>query len=86
MKLVVCQTCGSNDFKTVDGYKVCQYCGSKYVVEKDDVSAIKHSEIALDADVARLLKKCKAEPKNAKRYANLILDIDPTNQKALKYL
>ena len=43
------------------------------------------STIALDDDVKRLLEKCKTDPKNARRYANLILDIDPDNEEALNY-
>ena len=45
-----------------------------------------NSSIALDDDVERLLKKCRTDPKNARRYANLILDIDPDNAEVYKYL
>jgi DNA-directed RNA polymerase subunit RPC12/RpoP len=44
------------------------------------------SSIALDNDVTRLLEKCRTEPWNARKYANLVLDIDPHNREALKYL
>ena len=44
------------------------------------------SPIALDDDIARLLKKCQTDPSNAQKYANLVLDIDPDNEEALKYL
>ena len=44
------------------------------------------SSIALDDDVARLLEKCRTDPRNARKYANLVLDIDPHNREALKYL
>ena len=44
------------------------------------------SPIALDDDIARLLKKCESDPRNARKYANLILDIDPDNEEALKYI
>ena len=30
--------------------------------------------------------KCKEDPVNAKKYANLVLDIDPHNVEALKYV
>jgi len=44
------------------------------------------SGVSLDSDVERLLLKCHEDPRRAARYANLILDIDPTNEEALKYL
>ena len=37
-------------------------------------------------DVQRLLQKCEDDPSNRRRYASLILDIDPTNPKAQGYL
>ena len=37
-------------------------------------------------DVAELLRKCRENPARARKYANLILDIDPDNPEALKYL
>ena len=40
----------------------------------------------MDDDVERLLQKCRTDRRNARKYANLVLDIDPTNQEALKYL
>ena len=42
--------------------------------------------IGLDDDVAELLRKCRENPARARKYANLILDIDPDNPEALKYL
>lgn len=44
------------------------------------------THIALDDDVVRLLAKCEAEPARARKYANLVLDIDPSNTQALKEL
>ncbi len=44
------------------------------------------TRIAPDDDVARLLAKCEAEPARARKYANLVLDIDPDNAQALRYL
>ena len=99
MKIVVCSGCGASDFIEKNGFLVCTYCCSKFAAENDDkpiYSAIKkntagslndsNSSIALSDDVQRLLDKCKKEPLNAKRYANLILDIDPDNIEALNYL
>ena len=85
MKLIRCTQCGSNDLFRDGGYMVCKYCNSRFVVEKDDVG-IKGSTIALGSDIEVLLKKCKKDPRNSRKYANLILDIDPDNEEALKYL
>jgi len=38
------------------------------------------------SDIQMLLQKCESDPANRYRYANLILDMDPTNQTAMKYL
>ncbi len=47
---------------------------------------MKTSYIALDDDVQMLLIKCHNDPTQANKYANLILDIDPNNKEAIKYL
>lgn len=83
MKKLLCEACGANDLLTKNGYLICNYCGSKYQIETDNK---KNSEISLDDDIARLLSKCKTDPKNARKYANLILDIDPSNSEAKKYI
>ena len=80
MEVLACKCCGAPGLKKQGRYWVCEYCDSKYLSETEE------SDIALDDDVARLLAKCKADPKNARRYANLILDIDPGNFEAYKYL
>ncbi len=85
MKLLACTNCGSKEFSIEGGYQVCIYCKSKYAMQKDDLP-IKDTVINLDDDVSRLLQKCKAEPKNASKYALLILEIDPFNAEAKKYL
>ena len=67
------------------GVRTCLYCGTQFQIPKEELPK-KKSEIALNSDVERLLDKCRKDPKNARKYANLILDIDPTNRDALKYL
>ena len=73
-----CENCGACSFIYKDGYKICEFCGSKF--------KIKSSSISIESDTLELLKKCELDPRNARRYANLILDIDPMNVEALKYL
>lgn len=98
----VCKNCGANALFFRSGFWICPYCDSKFVpdtgtncVTEDQVRGdslgkskcnVESSNIGLDDDISRLLMKCKREPRNARRYANLILDIDPDNQEARKYL
>ena len=83
MKAEVCSRCGASEWRRESGFLVCKYCGTSFIPEK---SSMKESSIDLSDDVSRLLEKCKSDPKNARRYANLILDIDPLNKEALMYL
>lgn len=46
----------------------------------------KATTIGLASDIDTLLKKCQEDQVNRRRYANLVLDIDPTNQQAKNYL
>ena len=79
MKRITCTACCADEFKEENGYRICVYCGARYKLENT-------SSIGLNDDIASLLHKCQEEPQNARKYANLILDIDPTNTKALKFL
>jgi len=74
-----CPNCGANDFITKEGYISCKYCHTKFKIKSQ-------SSISMQSDIERLLQKCKDEPTKAKRYAGLILDIDPTNVEALRFL
>jgi hypothetical protein len=46
----------------------------------------KISTFSLTDDIKMLLQKCRDDPANARRYASLVLDIDPSNEEALHYL
>ena len=81
MKLVKCTNCGSNELIEESGLVVCVYCRSKYVPQAKDALQSK-TVIGITSDIEALLQKCKQDPTNRRRYANLILDIDPTNQEA----
>ncbi|WP_165170570.1 hypothetical protein [Adlercreutzia sp. ZJ242] len=80
MNEAVCEKCGSSDFVAADGCRICVYCRTKYQIEK--VAKPPETTISIGDDVQELLAKCKADPINARRYANLILDIDPSNAEA----
>ena len=83
MEIMRCTQCGSNELIREGEYMVCKYCSTRYVIEKSDIG-IKESSIALGSDIEALLQKCKNDPRNARKYANLILDLDPDNDEALK--
>lgn len=85
MKEIRCRSCGSTELIKIGEILKCRYCGTEHKSSLTERS-LKRTSISLNSDVEALLQKCKHDPKHAKRYANLILDIDPTNQEALKYL
>ena len=85
MKKCNCPNCGANKLDYSYGYAFCEYCNSKFIIEKNDKPQTEPN-FEIDNDIECLLKKCKEDPQNAKKYANLILDIDPTNEEAKKYL
>ena len=85
MKIVRCSICGGNELYEENGYLVCSHCGSKHKKTKEDVGA-RESTIDLNADLLLLIEKLKSDPFNAKKYATLILEIDPSNEDALKIL
>ena len=84
----------------LNGYLICEYCESKFLFTAEDYdfygssqtsshTGTSHSHtsgISLGSDIEMLLQKCRMNPKNVRKYANLILDIDPDNEEALKYL
>ncbi len=100
MEALICKNCGSNALVRKNDYMVCPYCDSRFAITREERSSglfgsshhttLSHSgvnsSIALDDDVARLLEKCRTDPRNARKYANLVLDIDPHNREAFKYL
>lgn len=86
MKVQICERCGGGEFVDRDGYRTCQYCNTKFLITLEDVIITrKGSSIALDNDIKMLLQKCQNDPANARRYASLVLDMDPGNVEALKY-
>ena len=85
MKVIECECCGAKDLFEENGYLICRYCGTKYVITKDDQPE-KKATIDLNKDVAVLLQKCVDDPSRAAKYAQLILEIDPNNDEAKKYL
>jgi hypothetical protein len=85
MKLVECTKCGSNELLEEGGYVVCAYCRLKFVPGAGDRPNA-GAAISVYDDIRDLLEKCKHDPANRRRYANLILDLDPTNVEAMQYL
>lgn len=85
MKQLVCERCGGNDFEEQNGFRICKYCDTRYVNQIEDTPQ-KNSIISIESDIKRLLNKCDTDPSNAVRYAGLVLDIDPGNSEAAKYI
>lgn len=85
MRVETCEKCGGGEFIDRDGYRICQYCNTRYLITADEATK-KESNISLDDDIKRLLQMCRDDPTNARRYASLVLDIDPGNVEARKYL
>lgn len=85
MKILKCSNCGASSLYESDGYMICEYCDTKFAVESSDFPQ-QSIGISLNNDIDILIQKCRTDPINARKYANLILDIDPTNQEALKYI
>lgn len=85
MDLVACTRCGSRELVDEGSNIVCPYCQSRFMPRGADVPR-PGAGVGIHQDVQALLRKCRDEPANARRYANLILDIDPTNRDAARYL
>ncbi len=85
MKVLTCEKCGANDLYEENGYQICRYCGTKHLITKEDKPA-RQSSIELNEDVKRLLKRWDEDPSKANKYAQMILEIDPNNQRALKQI
>ena len=94
MKKLICDSCGGSSFKIQDGFRGCNYCGTQYELpfakkmtsQNNNNVSTPNTRIDINKDVQMLLEKCRRNPSNASRYANLILDIDPTNREALRYI
>ena len=82
MKPLICPQCGGSSFTISGGYRVCDYCRTRFPAGEDAAG----EGISLEADIERLLEKCRTNPKQARRYANLILDMDPDNEEARSYV
>lgn len=85
MKEFRCTNCGATAMAEEGRYMFCVYCGSKFLIQPSDIPQ-QSAGMSLRSDIEILLEKCQKEPHNARKYANLILDIDPLNKAALRYL
>ena len=85
MKDVVCKSCVSHELYKENGYLVCKYCGTRYLITAEDIPE-KEANISLTGDVERLLQRCREDPSRARKCAERILEIDPTNAEARRIL
>ena len=82
--LANCTQCGGSRLFEDDGFVVCAYCRSRFKSQVDELA--NRTTIGVFSDIQMLLQKCRDDPANRRRYASLILDIDPTNHEATTYL
>jgi hypothetical protein len=85
VKIIRCTKCGGNELIDETKHVICAYCRAIFVRD-EGLANKKKSTISVSSDVANLLKRCREEPDNRKRLAGLVLDIDPTNEEARRYL
>jgi hypothetical protein len=85
MKIVECVQCGSNELTEIDGITTCDYCKARYAMEASEMAS-HGTTISVNSDIEALLQKCVDDPSNRKRYADLILNLDPSNKEALEFL
>lgn len=80
----ICPNCGSQEYIEEGKFIKCTYCGTRFKKQNKDGFS-QGVTIDLTDDVSRLLQLCKKDPRNKRRYANLILEIDPFNRMAHRY-
>lgn len=85
MRDLKCPNCGSRELLDDGARTTCSYCRSTFARVPEDAPTSR-TKISLEDDVVALLQKCIDDPENRTRYASLVLDIDPTNQVAQRYL
>lgn len=85
MTFVDCAGCGSKELVEKDGIFVCAYCQTKNYSQANSTQ-MSGTSIAIASDIQALLQKCRNDPPNRRQFANLILDIDPTNLEAKRFL
>lgn len=81
----ICPNCASHEYKEEGKFIKCAYCETRFKKEQKD-SFSQGVAIDLTDDVSRLLQLCKKDPSNRRRYVNLILEMDPYNKMARKYI
>ncbi len=80
-----CENCGAKEYTLEKNNLICSYCHTRYKIQKGDPFSF-GAKIDLVDDINMLVSKCIKEPHNAKRYANIILEMDPYNQFARRYI
>ena len=85
MKVLKCTNCGSLELTDHGTYSICDFCRSRFAFTAEGASW-KLPAIGVASDIDALLKKCQEDPVNRRRYASLVLDLDPTNRQAKQFL
>ena len=98
MKAIACEMCGSNDIVQQEGIYVCQYCGTKYTIEKAQ-KIVKDENIDVAGSTGRVdvsdevrnlyqlarRAKNKSDAENATKYYEMILLKDSDSWEAVFY-
>ena len=85
LKMINCAHCGSKDLVEESAFLICTYCRSKFFRRATD-GPPSETLIEIGSDIQKLLQKCREDPINRRRFANLVLDMDPENHEAKQYL
>ena len=95
MRAMQCELCGGTDIVKEDDFFVCQSCGMKYTPEnakKMMIDGVVNIQGTVKLDNTKLIDNYlsisrnaydSGNSKEAEEYANKVLEIDPTNYKAL---
>lgn len=83
MKVIKCELCGSTEVTKIDGLYQCNHCKTKYTAQEaakllQDVKIDRSNELENYIVLARRAKE-EDNAKNAEKYYELALHIDPSN-------
>lgn len=89
MKVIKCELCGSTEVTKIDGLYQCNHCKTKYTAQEaakllQDVKIDRSNELENYIVLARRAKE-EDNAKNAEKYYELALHIDPSNWEAIFY-
>lgn len=87
MKKIVCEMCGSNDFRKQEGEYICQHCGTRYSTEEAQKLLIEYDETKQIEKLLVVARRAKAENNYEDAYQRYsqVQDKSPENWEAVFY-